>query len=275
MKQYFRHNGANIGSQKGKSSCWYVFDSGGKQLIQTTRRLRLGHSPNAFGHYKPCSSRQILQSIIAPKKWSRLDVQIALWFFVGSMLFIIGSVNSIEHRPFTSSEFLAGSLSFTIAGALQIIQAWTNLSNIFTSFAILFSASIISSISAKVGSLLYNLESIFNWTDPNAKGMALILLCQSPYTIGSCLFFISGLASYAEIAHGRLFFIELQHIGWWVVIFSITGSLLYILSSLFLIANSNLAVWLCLFASIIFAFMSILLFAECDQRPASRSLLNS
>ena len=269
MKQHLRHGRANTSSQKGKSSCWFVFDSGGKQLIQTTRRLRLGHSPNAVGHYNPCSSSQILKSIIAPKRWNRLDVQIALWFFVGSILFIIGSVNSIEHRPFTSSEFLAGSLSFTIAGALQIIQAWSNLSNIFTSFALLFSASIISSISAKVGSLLYNLESIFNWTDPNAKGMALILLCKSPYTIGSFLFFISGLASYVEIAHGRLFFAELRHIGWWVVIFSVIGSFLYILSSLFLIANSNLAVWLCLFASIIFALMSILLFAECDQRPAN------
>lgn len=271
MNQYLRHDRVYISSQKGKSSCWYVFDSDGKQLIQTTRGLRLGHSPNAVGHYNPCSSIQILQSIIAPKQWCRIDVQIALWFCVGSILFIIGSVNSIEHRLFTSSEFLAGSLSFTIAGALQIIQAWSNLSNIFTSLALLFSASIISIISAKIGSLLYNLESIFNWTDPNAKGMVLILLCKSPYTIGSFLFFISGMASYVEIAHGRLFFIELRHIGWWVVVFSIIGSFLYILSSLFLVANSDLAVWLCLFASIIFAFMSILLFAECDQRPASRS----
>lgn len=147
------------------------------------------------------------------------------------------------------------------------------------------SLGLIGVFAAKAGTIFFNVDSFSTWLNLNLAAEAKQLLSRDAYLAGSILFFISGIAHYAEIGHGMLLFVERHHLGWWGCMSFLVGSLLYCFSALhgfgiakiwtFNIYTERNSIVLCLSASIVFIFMSLLSLAECSENEVKNNNLSA
>ena len=217
----------------------------------------------------------MLQALIIRKNWKKLEVQSSMAFLIGSILFAIGSFDELQNQLIFKTFFMTGSVMFLIGGSIQLwqtIRAYRRHHNIVL---ISFNLALVGVISAKAGTLFFNTDSISSWLNLNVSSHAKQLLEPDAYMAGATLFLVSGIAHYVELSHGRLFFIEKNHLAWWSCISQLLGSALYCCSALHGIKTLNIwpislisekqSIMLCLIASIVFAFMSLCLLAECSE----------
>ena len=217
----------------------------------------------------------MVRALIVPKHWNRLEVQSSMAFLIGSILFVAGSFTELQNQSLFKTLFMVGSVMFLMGSLTQLwqtVRAWRRQKKYIL---VSFSLALIGVIGAKAGTLFFNADSISNWLNLNLPQRTELLLGPDAYMAGSFMFLVSGIAHYAEIGHGRLIFIEKDHIGWWACVSFLIGSALYCLSALhgydtalnlpFNLSSERNSILLCLTASAIFVFMSLCSLAECSE----------
>ena len=225
----------------------------------------------------------MIAALMMPKHWNRLEVQSSVEFLLASILFVIGSIGELQQQLPVKSLFMAGSMMFLLGGSTQLwqtIRAWQRCQN---HILVSFSLGLIGVVTAKAGTLFFNVDSISTWLSLNLLAEARQLLGRDAYLAGSILLLISGIAHYAEIGHGRLLFVERHHLAWWGCTSFLIGSLLYCLSALHGFAITKIwtfnsyterdSIVLCLSASIAFILMSLLSLAECSENEVKNNNL--
>ena len=227
----------------------------------------------------------MIAALMMPKHWKRLEVQSSMEFLLASILFVLGSIGELQQQLPVKSLFMAGSIMFLLGGSTQLwqtIRAWQRCQN---HILVSFSLGLIGVVTAKAGTLFFNVDSISTWLNLNLLAEAKQLLGRDAYLAGSILLLISGIAHYAEIGHGRLLFVERHHLAWWGCTSFLVGSLLYCLSALHGFAITKIwtfnfyterdSIVLCLSASIAFILMSLLSLAECSENEVENNNLTA
>lgn len=251
-----------------------------ESVYYTSRRLRKGLGAVQGNHYIYLSYSQMARALVLPKHWNRLEVQSSVAFLIGSILFAAGSIAQLQHEEVFKTLFLIGSLMFLIGSIIQLwqtINAWQrNKQYILVSLTL----ALVGVIGAKAGTLFFNADSISDWLNLSLSPGTKQLLGPDAYMAGSLLFFISGVAHYAEISHGRFLFIEQHHLGWWACFSFLIGSALYCLSAVhgydnainlpFDITSESISILLCFLASSVFVFMSLCSLAECSENEINQ-----
>ncbi|WP_186538074.1 hypothetical protein [Synechococcus sp. BIOS-E4-1] len=219
------------------------------------------------------------KALMLPKKWNRLEVQSSMAFLLGSILFVTGSITQLQNQWIFKTLFMLGSVLFLTGSLTQLWQTFRAWRRQKKYILISLSLALVGVIGAKAGTLFFNADSISDWLNLNLATRTRKLLGPDAYMAGSFMFLISGIAHYAEIGHGRLVFVEKNHLGWWVCFSFLVGSALYCLSALhgydtainlpFGLSSEKNSILLCLIASAIFIFMSLCSLAECSENETN------
>ena len=254
-----------------------------QKIFYTSRRLRKDLGPIKGKPYIDLSYNQMIAALMMPKYWNRLEVQSSVEFLLASILFVIGSIGELQQQLPFKGLFMAGSIMFLLGGLTQLwqtIRAWLRYQN---HILVNFSLGLIGVVTAKAGTICFNVDSTSTWLNLNLLAEAKLLLGRDAYLAGSILLLISGIAHYAEIGHGRLLFFERHHLAWWGCTSFLVGSLLYCLSALHGFAITKIWIFnfyserdsiiLCLSASIAFTLMSLLSLAECSENDVKNNNL--
>ena len=244
-------------------------------LIYTSRRTRKGLGPLRGNHYAHLSYGQMVDALWAKKNLEKLEVKTATAFLVGSCLFTAGSLIYLGGGSAYTLIFMLGSITFLIGGYYQIWQTMKASIHFKKSALTFFGLAFLGTASAKLGTIFYNVDSISDWINPDIAAQTKQLLESDAYLAGSILFLFSGIIQYAEISHGRIFFVEKNHLAWWCCAAFVSGASLYCASAIHnfdhakrlggILTSPTDGMIACLVASILFVFMSLCLLAECSE----------
>ena len=250
-------------------------------LIYTSRRTRKGLGPLRGNHYAHLSYDQVINALWAKKNLDKLEVKTAIAFLVGSCLFTAGSLIYLSGGSTYTIIFMLGSITFLIGGYYQIWQTMQASIHFKKNALTFFGLAFLGTASAKLGTILYNVDSISDWINPDVAAQTKRLLESDAYLTGSVLFLFSGIIQYAEISHGRILFVEKNHLAWWCCVAFISGASLYCVSAIHnfdhakrlggVLTSPTDGMIACLIASILFVFMSLCLLAECSEDDIFKS----
>lgn len=215
-----------------------IYTSAGRQRIWRSRPHRKGL--DLWSGPAEAGARPFW--LVASYNWS-----IGALFALGSILFMLGSALSLlqAHAPVISSllvniTFFLGSIPFTAAAFLQLVQA-ANSSGFAEDqeapgakrFALIGwhprHAGWLSSFTQFLGTLAFNadtLNAIFNPSAWYVKDAAIWL----PDTIGSILFLVSGYLAFIEAGH-RYWTWRPRDLSWQIVFVNLLGCIAFMTSA--------------------------------------------
>jgi hypothetical protein len=215
--------------------------------IWQSRRHRKG-LPLATPNTKIVVHRLLTQSLWQPRQ---LNWWIANFFAIGSILFMLGGVLSLDPSlakrwsldvQHINLIFFSGSIPFTTAAYLQLFQAangqkspssgkpssrrrlrwfgWNPCDVGWLSCALQFP-----------GTLLFNLETL-DALLPNIDWLWQDLVIWAPNFLGSLLFLASGYLAFIETCH-RYWAWELHDLSWWVTYCNFLGCIGFMVAAVF------------------------------------------
>jgi len=218
----------------------------------TSRRHRKGHGPQGTGQAVAAGLDRLRSAWFTVWAPARLGWWIAVLFMVGSACFALASFaglapgvsgNLFRNVTVINAVFFAGSVFFTTAGYLQLLEA-TNADR---------RASLaqgeppqekfrwiawrpgqigwLSSFIQFVGTLLFNVNT-FDALLPAHDWLQQDLLIWTPDIIGSICFLVASWLALLEFCHG--YWCRQPHsLSWWIVIVNLLGSLAFMVSAIF------------------------------------------
>ena len=249
--------------------------------IWTSRRLRKGHGPLRFFHFKRLTLWQMLRALCHPKQLNQLEVRTALAFIIGPFLFAIGSLWSLtdpDAVALSSAALALGSVFFTAGGWWQLKQAQLAIQKLPKDVQNWQWCGLRCALTQSAGTLLFNINTFFLWGWPQSNESSWLLLAVLPNLLGSILFLISAADGLIEVGHGKLSVYEPNHLGWWVAMINGLGCLWFMQSALAALPNDlpemsvfnpAMAARTTLLGSISFAIVGILSLAECSEDEIS------
>jgi hypothetical protein len=183
---------------------------------------------------------------------ARLGWWIAVLFMVGAAFFALASFAGLEPdalgRTFKNvtvinAVFFAGSIFFTAAGYLQLLEAVNADRRAalargeppkegFRWFA--WQPGQIGWLSAFiqfVGTILFNVNTLDAFL-PDVDWLQQDLLVWTPDVIGSICFLVSSWLAVVECCHGY-WCLQLRKLSWWIVIVNLLGSIAFMVSAVF------------------------------------------
>ncbi len=187
----------------------------------------------------------------------KLNWWISILFAVGSLLFIAASLLglspvlvSVLHLGVSqvNAIFFAGSIPFTLAAYLQLVQA-ANADEfgdgeirvgepLPSKRLVLFGwrprdAGWLSSVLQFIGTILFNFNT-FDAMLPSLSWFQQDLMIWVPNVVGSILFLASGYLAFIEVCHQHWAW-ELKDLSWWVVFTNLLGCVGFMISAVFAI----------------------------------------
>lgn len=213
--------------------------------VWTSRGQRKGGTPprSTFAAGKRTASGFLLW---AP---AQLGWWIAVLFMVGSACFALASFAGLEpdvlgtllqSTAAINAVFFTGSLFFTAAGYLQLLEAISAGRTVagatakpgFRWFA--WQPGQIGWLSAFIqfiGTLLFNLNT-FDAMLPGLGWLRQDLLVWTPDVIGSICFLVASWLALLEFCH-RCWCLQPRALSWWIVIVNLLGSIAFMASAVF------------------------------------------
>ncbi len=225
----------------------------GRQRISHSRWYRKGLAP-----IEVASDGTAMREAPAANPWlqlcapQRLAWWIALFFIVGSACFAAGSFASnwpqycpagLANSRVISAVFFTGSLFFTTAAGLQVLEAINGdvadigASNVTDQRSWRWfawkphNAGYSASLTQFVGTLLFNVNtgdallSQLTWLQEE-------ILIWAPDVIGSICFLVSSYLALVEVSH-RFWSVQPAQLSWWIVMINLLGSIAFMLSAVF------------------------------------------
>jgi hypothetical protein len=179
-----------------------------------------------------------------------LNWWIGVVFALGSTLFALGSVLSLSSNLANAwsldatginAIFFAGSIPFTAAAYLQLLQAANQgefprrmarpaLRTVLRAWRP-HDAGWLSCALQFVGTLLFNLNT-FDAMIPSLTWLQQDLVIWAPNFVGSVLFLASGYLAFIEICHAHGAW-KPRELSWWVTVFNLLGCVGFMASALF------------------------------------------
>ena len=217
-----------------------------------------------------------------------LNWWIGLVFAVGSLLFILGSVQTLWPRLAATAVFdpahvfFAGSLPFTLAAYLQFFQAG-NASDFPLAVAVGTPPKAVrkkwlgcraselgwwSCLLQLQGTLCFNF-STYQALHPGPSWFSEDIWVWLPNFVGSVLFLLSGYMAFAETCHGYWRFLP-GNLSWWAVFWNFGGCVSFMMSACQAVLVSGTepvlrlqwSTWFTLLGAVGFFIGSILLLPE-------------
>jgi hypothetical protein len=227
----------------------------GSLHIWTSRRHRKGHGwqgTERVAAAGPDRTRSVWFTVWAP---AQLGWWIAVLFMVGSACFALASFaglapdtfdNLLQNATVINAVFFAGSIFFTAAGYLQLLEAinadrraahalgipprekfrWLNWQPGHIGW--------LSAFIQFIGTLLFNVNT-FDALLPGLDWLQQDLFIWTPDIIGSICFLVASWLALLEFCHG--YWCRQPHsLSWWIVIVNLLGSLAFMVSAIFAVA---------------------------------------
>ncbi len=226
-----------------------------------------------------------------------LNWWIGLLFAVGSLLFILGSVQTL--CPILAAAavinpvhvFFAGSLPFTLAACLQVHQA-SNSSDFPVGDTVGTQSKAVrekwlgcrlselgwwSCLLQLLGTLCFNF-STYQALHPGPNWFSEDIWVWLPNFVGSVLFLLSGYMAFAETCHGYWRFLP-RNLSWWAVFWNFGGCISFMVSAFLAVLVSGTdsvfrlqaSTWFTLLGAVEFFVGSMLLLPEAatagEERP--------
>ena len=183
---------------------------------------------------------------------AQLGWWIAVLFMIGSACFALASFAGLEPAAFgqlfqnvtvINTVFFTGSIFFTAAGYLQLLEAANADRRAMLARGELpkekfrwfgWQPSQIGWLSAFiqcVGTLLFNINTL-DALLPDLNWLQQDLLIWTPDLIGSICFLVSSWLAFLEFCHGHWCW-PLHDVSWWIVMVNLLGSIAFMVSALF------------------------------------------